>query len=188
MTASNWDDSSTSVADTTLSCWQEHEFDEESSGERSTPTSSLPKQTASFAYKITRTVFLVACSLVVICALLSHWRIKTSFDYYDDPPTSDLFDQTTNSSATPKFNSPSDHPPLLPLQPTDVLGFTLAAFGLILASGGGIGGGGMLVPIYILVMGFLPKHAIPLSNVTVFGGAVANTIINVRKRHPDADR
>jgi len=47
---------------------------------------------------------------------------------------------------------------------------------------------GILVPIYILVMGFGPKHAIPLSNVTVLGGAIANTILNVRKRHPLADR
>jgi len=37
-------------------------------------------------------------------------------------------------------------------------------------------------------MKFSPKHAIPLSNITVFGGAVANTILNVRKRHPLADR
>jgi uncharacterized membrane protein YfcA len=37
-------------------------------------------------------------------------------------------------------------------------------------------------------MGFSPKHAIPLSNVTVLGGAVANTILNTRKRHPLADR
>ena len=56
------------------------------------------------------------------------------------------------------------------------------------AAGGGIGGGGVLLPIYILVMGFSPKHAIPLSNITVFGGAVANTLLNVRKRHPLADR
>jgi hypothetical protein len=27
----------------------------------------------------------------------------------------------------------------------------------------------LLVPIYIIVMGFSPKHAIPLSNITVFG-------------------
>ena len=46
----------------------------------------------------------------------------------------------------------------------------------------------MLVPIYILVLGFMPKHAIPLSNVTVFGGALANTLRNVSKRHPNADR
>eukprot|EP01082_Thalassiosira_pseudonana_P009284 g8277.t1 g8277 contig29:144639-146012(-) len=58
----------------------------------------------------------------------------------------------------------------------------------MIAAGGGIGGGGVLVPIYILIMGFSPKHAIPLSNITVFGGAVANTILNVRKRHPLADR
>jgi Predicted permeases len=58
----------------------------------------------------------------------------------------------------------------------------------MVAAGGGIGGGGILVPIYILVMKFSPKHAIPLSNITVFGGAVANTILNSQKRHPLADR
>lgn len=46
----------------------------------------------------------------------------------------------------------------------------------------------MLVPIYILVLQFSPRHAIPLSNITVFGGAVANTLLNVPKRHPLADR
>lgn len=44
------------------------------------------------------------------------------------------------------------------------------------------------MPVYILILGFLPKHAIPLSNVTVFGGAIANTLRNARKRHPTADR
>ena len=58
----------------------------------------------------------------------------------------------------------------------------------MLAAGGGIGGGGMLVPLYVLIMGFSPKYAIPLSNITVFGGACANFIMNQRKRHPTADR
>ncbi|KAL7525725.1 hypothetical protein ACHAXR_002547, partial [Thalassiosira sp. AJA248-18] len=80
------------------------------------------------------------------------------------------------------------HKPLLPLDATDKLGFFFATLGLMIAAGGGIGGGGVLVPIYILVMRFSPKHAIPLSNITVFGGAVANTILNIRKRHPLADR
>ena len=44
------------------------------------------------------------------------------------------------------------------------------------------------VPIYTLVMGFAPKHAIPLSNVTVFGGSVANCWLNSGKRHPERDR
>ena len=49
-------------------------------------------------------------------------------------------------------NHPSDHDSLFPLQPTDYAGYLFAMFGLILAAGGGIGGGGILVPIYILVL------------------------------------
>jgi uncharacterized membrane protein YfcA len=86
----------------------------------------------------------------------------------------------------PVFNE--EHGPLFPLTNNDFLGFGCAVIGLMVAAGGGIGGGGILVPIYILVMGFTPKHAIPLSNVTVFGGAIANTLLNNRKRHPLADR
>uniref|UniRef100_A0A7S4NB03 Uncharacterized protein n=1 Tax=Odontella aurita TaxID=265563 RepID=A0A7S4NB03_9STRA len=80
------------------------------------------------------------------------------------------------------------HEPLFPLQWNDWLGFSGATVGLILAAGGGIGGGGILVPIFILVLRFAPKHAIALSSSCVFGGAVANTILNAPKRHPLADR
>lgn len=93
-----------------------------------------------------------------------------------------------NSTNNDFFNHPSDHDSLIPIQTSDVVGFLCAALGLIIAAGGGIGGGGILVPIYILILGFMPKHAIPLSNVTVFGGAIANTLRNSRKRHPAADR
>lgn len=81
-----------------------------------------------------------------------------------------------------------DHPPLFPLTSATIWGFVWAILSLIIAAGGGIGGGGLLVPVYTLVMGFSPKHAIPLSNVTVFGGALANTYLNLPKRHPSADR
>jgi hypothetical protein len=80
------------------------------------------------------------------------------------------------------------HKPLLPLDTSDQLGLVFTIGGLMIAAGGGIGGGGILVPIYILVMGFSPKHAIPLSNITVFGGALANMWLNLNKRHPMADR
>lgn len=94
----------------------------------------------------------------------------------------------TNSTTSIINNHPSDHYSLIPLQTSDIVGFLCAALGLIIAAGGGIGGGGILVPIYILILGFLPKHAIPLSNVTVFGGSIANTLRNSRRRHPTADR
>jgi len=82
----------------------------------------------------------------------------------------------------------SDHKTLLPLNGSDIAGFILAAVGLLIAAGGGIGGGGILVPIYTLVLNFTPKNAIPLANVSVFGGAVANVLLNLSKRHPDVDR
>ena len=80
------------------------------------------------------------------------------------------------------------HKPLFPFSTRDALGFFLASLGLMMAAGGGIGGGGILVPIYILVLQFPAKEAIPLSNVTVFGGAIANTLLNICKRHPLVDR
>ena len=76
---------------------------------------------------------------------------------------------------------PPLHKPLWPLVASDWLGFAASTLGLLLAAGGGVGGGGMLVPIYILVMGFSAKYAIPLSNLTVLGGAVMNFILNLRK-------
>lgn len=67
------------------------------------------------------------------------------------------------------------------------LGIFMAALGLILAAGGGIGGGGLLVPIYIICMRFSEKWGIPLSNVTILGGALANNYFNMWKRHPNPD-
>ena len=120
-----------------------------------------------------------------------------SAQYHQFNPLSWLFntqEETIQATAADdgqyhrQLSSKHHHKPLLPLDKTDHLGFFFATIGLMIAAGGGIGGGGVLVPIYILIMKFSPKHAIPLSNVTVFGGAIANTLLNVRKRHPLADR
>lgn len=53
---------------------------------------------------------------------------------------------------------------------------------------GGIGGGGVLVPLYILVLGFDPKSAIALSNVTILGAAISNVTLAAMRRHPNVDR
>jgi hypothetical protein len=86
------------------------------------------------------------------------------------------------------FDEETGHKYLMPLGMRDIGGLIFAAVGLMIAAGGGIGGGGMLVPIYIIVLGFAPKYAIPLSNVTVLGGAVTNVACAWHKRHPAADR
>eukprot|EP00533_Pseudo-nitzschia_delicatissima_P001096 CAMPEP_0116093764 /NCGR_PEP_ID=MMETSP0327-20121206/8771_1 /TAXON_ID=44447 /ORGANISM="Pseudo-nitzschia delicatissima, Strain B596" /LENGTH=519 /DNA_ID=CAMNT_0003585321 /DNA_START=13 /DNA_END=1575 /DNA_ORIENTATION=+ len=118
---------------------------------------------------------------VVAAAYVSYQNNRDDFD----------FDRLLESETHQYVHKPvynEEHASLFPLTTSDRIGFSLAICGLMIAAGGGIGGGGILVPIYILVMGFSPKHGIPLSNVTVFGGAIANMVVNTRKRHPLADR
>ena len=46
-----------------------------------------------------------------------------------------------------------EHPDLFPLTVRDAVGFSLAAGALLVAAGGGIGGGALLVPIYLIILG-----------------------------------
>jgi uncharacterized membrane protein YfcA len=80
------------------------------------------------------------------------------------------------------------HKDLYPLDTSDYVGTMLVGLGLMIAASGGIGGGGILVPLLILVYGFHPKYAIPLSNFTILGSSIMNMILNAIKRHPSADR
>lgn len=57
-----------------------------------------------------------------------------------------------------------------------------------LAAGAGIGGGGLFVPIYWLVLGVGPKGAVPLSGATILGGAIGNFVSIGWQKHPKANR
>ena len=80
------------------------------------------------------------------------------------------------------------HKPIFPLDTSDYIGTFLIIIGLMIAASGGIGGGGIIVPLLILVFGFSPKRAIPLSNFTILGSSLTNMIMNLSKRHPHTDR
>jgi uncharacterized membrane protein YfcA len=80
------------------------------------------------------------------------------------------------------------HKDLFPLNNNDIIGTVLCVVGLMIAASGGIGGGGILVPLLILVFDFTPKLAIPLSNFTILGSSLTNLSLNLSKRHPDVDR
>lgn len=79
-------------------------------------------------------------------------------------------------------------PSLFPLTRRDVIGFMFASLGVTLGSSGSVGGGGIVVPVYIVAMGLAPRIAIPLGSVTVLGGSFAGLLLNLRRRHPLADR
>lgn len=79
-------------------------------------------------------------------------------------------------------------PQLFPLTSRYILGLSVASMALTLGATGGIGGGGVVVPVYILVMGLPLKVAVPIGAVTVLGGSLGCTLLNWSRRHPLADR
>lgn len=66
---------------------------------------------------------------------------------------------------------------------SNALTSSLVIVATCLAAGAGIGGGGLLVPIFVL-SGFSPQQAIPLSVATIFGGQLTNLAFNVHQLHP----
>jgi uncharacterized membrane protein YfcA len=56
------------------------------------------------------------------------------------------------------------------------------------AAGGGIGGGGVFIPILFLLGGFRLKDAVPISNVMIAGASIANYFQMAPQKHPNVDR
>lgn len=74
--------------------------------------------------------------------------------------------------------------PLFPLSHTELVGSIGAFVCTVLSAGSGLGGGGLLVPAYIILMSLSSHEAVPLSKATIFGGAIASFMLNIGKRHP----
>ncbi|KAK7399726.1 hypothetical protein VNO78_10915 [Psophocarpus tetragonolobus] len=64
-----------------------------------------------------------------------------------------------------------------------IVGFLGSAFGNV----GGVGGGGIFVPMLTLIVGFDQKSAIAMSKCMITGGATATIFYNLRQRHPTLD-
>lgn len=60
------------------------------------------------------------------------------------------------------------------------VGFCGAAFGSV----GGVGGGGIFVPMLSLIVGFDPKSATAISKCMIMGAAVSTVYYNLKLRHP----
>ncbi|KAK7369195.1 hypothetical protein VNO80_11230 [Phaseolus coccineus] len=64
-----------------------------------------------------------------------------------------------------------------------IVGFLGSAFGTV----GGVGGGGIFVPMLTLIVGFDQKSATAISKCMITGGATATVFYNLRQRHPTLD-
>jgi len=114
--------------------------------------------------------------------LVSVWMFATQYHqtHYDEP-----IDSITTTHRPHHIRSVDKE---VLWSDSDLAGFITASLFIAIAAGGGIGGGGVLVPTYIFVLKFKPKYAIPLSNVTILGSSIANLICNIGKRHPAVSR
>ncbi|KAK9129910.1 hypothetical protein Sjap_010397 [Stephania japonica] len=68
-----------------------------------------------------------------------------------------------------------------------VIGTTIGFFGAAFGSIGGVGGGGIFVPMLTLIIGFDPKSSTAISKCMIMGAAGSTVYYNLRLRHPTQD-
>ncbi|XP_075075040.1 sulfite exporter TauE/SafE family protein 3 isoform X2 [Nicotiana tabacum] len=68
-----------------------------------------------------------------------------------------------------------------------IVGSIIGFFAAALGSAGGVGGGGIFVPMLTLIIGFDPKTSTAISKCMITGAAGATVYYNLKLRHPTMD-
>ncbi|XP_074579664.1 sulfite exporter TauE/SafE family protein 3-like [Curcuma longa] len=68
-----------------------------------------------------------------------------------------------------------------------VVGSMIGFFGAAFGSVGGVGGGGIFVPMLALIVGFDPKSATAISKCMIMGAAGSTVYYNLKLKHPSLD-
>jgi uncharacterized membrane protein YfcA len=90
-----------------------------------------------------------------------------------------FFAFTLAVSACDLLDEKGKHKKLIPPCPVEIFSFVLVFAICNLANATGIGGGGMLVPLLILLMHFQAHEAIPLSKSIILGGAIVSVLMSL---------
>eukprot|EP00550_Attheya_septentrionalis_P000592 CAMPEP_0198284784 /NCGR_PEP_ID=MMETSP1449-20131203/4212_1 /TAXON_ID=420275 /ORGANISM="Attheya septentrionalis, Strain CCMP2084" /LENGTH=626 /DNA_ID=CAMNT_0043981999 /DNA_START=122 /DNA_END=2002 /DNA_ORIENTATION=- len=67
----------------------------------------------------------------------------------------------------------------------DIVGTIVWFLAAGIATACGVGGGGIYVPLGIVLLRFAPKPASGLSQASIFGASLGGLLINIRNRHPN---
>lgn len=86
------------------------------------------------------------------------------------------------------LNSELVHKGIWPPTTSEVLGYVLMFIVSALANTAGIGGGTIMIPVFVMMFYFETHTAVPLAQVMIFGGAAVAIIIKIRNRHPTRNR
>lgn len=76
------------------------------------------------------------------------------------------------------------HKSFLPATRREIIGLVCIVVGSALSNAGGIGGGGLLIPILILILKFETHEAIPISKLMIFTGALTAFLMGLSNKHP----
>jgi uncharacterized membrane protein YfcA len=120
--------------------------------------------------------------LLVIASLLAQCYRSTSF--LSKCGTNADCEEAYNSNYICE-NSKCVHEPFFPLSPWKLAGMVAIVAVSAIANLGGIGGGEIIVPIYIYFFAFTIGDAIPLSKVTILSGSIVTIWYTYNKRRED---
>ena len=77
------------------------------------------------------------------------------------------------------------HKNILPILNEEIAGIIILPILLGLCNIGGIGGGGLIIPVSITFFGFSTREAIAISNATIFAGAMTRFFFfSIWEKHP----
>lgn len=138
-------------------------------------------------WPIIRSILMIACSFLLASMVASAERRTLTFQNSNSTFQSDPLFRVLN------FLWKSDQSGYHHVWPEmkfgwqivvgSIVGFCGAAFGSV----GGVGGGGIFVPMLTLIIGFDPKSATAISKCMIMGAAGSAVYYNMKLRHPTLD-
>jgi hypothetical protein len=122
------------------------------------------------------------CLFFSIFLLLTEIKSKTNIKCEEDANCPEWYFCETylKDKAIQKFCA---HQPFR-VSTKELLGMFGIMIGSALSNAGGIGGGGLLIPILLLMLKFDIHEAVPISKLMIFTGALTSFILGFKQRHP----
>ena len=79
------------------------------------------------------------------------------------------------------------HKSIFPIEALEFTGIIVLGVIMALCNAAGIGGGGIVIPICIILFRFDTTHSIALSNANIFMASITRFLLNFRSKHPYRD-
>jgi len=126
--------------------------------------------------------------LNTIILLLIGLLIYKAYGYGDACKiNSDCVSEWEWCDSMPDGSHECEHKDLFPMYSLEFIGCFFCIFILMVANSGGLGGGGVVIPISLAFFKFDTRESIGMSNVSVFFSSLVRFILILKKKHPLKD-